>query len=113
MESLVEESVKEGAEIVTGGKRVHNNGFFCSPTVLKNISPKMWVASEEVFGPIAPVIVVEDDNNAMKIANDTKYGLGASIWTQDLDKAEKLSRAIEMEVSQIVDLEGNYLDMEC
>lgn len=95
MESLVEESVKEGAEIVTGGKRVHNNGFFCSPTVLKNISPKMRVASEEVFGPIAPVIVVEDDNNAMKIADNTKYGLGASIWTQDLDKAEKLSRAIE------------------
>ena len=55
----------------------------------------MRIASEEVFGPIAPVIVAEDENEAMKIANDSKYGLGASIWTQDLDKAERMSRAVE------------------
>ena len=55
----------------------------------------MNIATEEVFGPIAPIITVEDENEAMKIANDSKYGLGASIWTQDLDKAEKLSRAVE------------------
>ena len=55
----------------------------------------MRIASEEVFGPIAPVIVSEDENEAMKIANDSKYGLGASIWTQDLDKAERMSRAVE------------------
>jgi succinyl-CoA reductase len=52
-------------------------------------------ASEEVFGPIAPVITVDNEEDAMKIANDSKYGLGASIWTQDLDKADKLSRAIQ------------------
>lgn len=95
MESLVTESVKEGAEVMTGGKRVNSKGFFYRPTIVKNVSPSMRIASEEVFGPIAPVIVVEDENEAMNTANSSKYGLGASIWTQDLDKAEKLSRAIE------------------
>ena len=95
MESLVAESVKEGAELLTGGDRMNSKGFFYLPTVLKNVSPSMRIASEEVFGPIAPVIVAEDENKAMKIANDSKYGLGASIWTQDLDKAERMSRSVE------------------
>ena len=55
----------------------------------------MRIASEEVFGPIAPVIIAEDEKEAMKVANDSKYGLGASIWTQDLDKAERMSRIVE------------------
>jgi acyl-CoA reductase-like NAD-dependent aldehyde dehydrogenase len=95
MESLVAESVRDGAELLTGGERLNSKGFFYPPTVLKNVSPSMRIAREEVFGPIAPVIVSEDETEAMKIANDSKYGLGASIWTQDLDKAERLSRAVE------------------
>jgi succinate-semialdehyde dehydrogenase/glutarate-semialdehyde dehydrogenase/succinyl-CoA reductase len=95
MESLVAESVRAGAELLTGGERLNSKGFFYPPTVLKNVSPSMRIAREEVFGPIAPVIVSEDETEAMKIANDSKYGLGASIWTQDLDKAERLSRAVE------------------
>ena len=95
MESLVAQSVKEGAELLTGGERTGSKGFFYPPTVLKNVSPNMRIASEEVFGPIAPIIIAEDEKEAMKVANDSKYGLGASIWTQDLDKAERMSRAIE------------------
>jgi succinate-semialdehyde dehydrogenase/glutarate-semialdehyde dehydrogenase/succinyl-CoA reductase len=95
MESLVAQSVEKGAELLTGGERTYSKGFFYPPTVLKNVSPSMRVASEEVFGPIAPVIIAEDEKEAMKIANDSKYGLGASIWTQDLDKAERMSRAVE------------------
>ncbi len=95
MESLVAQSVEEGAELLTGGERTDNKGFFYPPTVLKNVSPSMRIASEEVFGPIAPVIIAEDEKEAMKVANDSKYGLGASIWTQDLDKAERMSRAVE------------------
>jgi acyl-CoA reductase-like NAD-dependent aldehyde dehydrogenase len=95
MESLVAESVRAGAELLTGGERLNSKGFFYPPTVLKNVSPSMRIAREEVFGPIAPVIVSEDETEAMKIANDSKYGLGASIWTQDLDKAERLSRVVE------------------
>ena len=95
MESLVAQSVEEGAELLTGGERTDSKGFFYPPTVLKNVSPRMRIASEEVFGPIAPVIIAEDEKEAMKVANDSKYGLGASIWTQDLDKAERMSRAVE------------------
>jgi len=95
IESLVAKSVRQGAEVVTGGERTNNRGFFYRPTIMKNVSPKMDIATEEVFGPLAPVITVENEKDAMKIANDSKYGLGASIWTQDLEKAEMLARAIE------------------
>ena len=95
IESLVAKSVKQGAEVVTGGERTNSKGFFYRPTIMKNVSPKMDIATEEVFGPLAPVITVENEKDAMKIANDSKYGLGASIWTQDLEKADMLSRAIE------------------
>ncbi|HEY7108917.1 MAG TPA: NAD-dependent succinate-semialdehyde dehydrogenase [Nitrososphaeraceae archaeon] len=95
IESLVAKSVKQGAEVVTGGERTNSKGFFYRPTIMKNVSSKMDIATEEVFGPLAPVITVENEKDAMKIANDSKYGLGASIWTQDLEKADMLSRAIE------------------
>lgn len=95
IESLVAKSVRQGAEIMTGGERTNSRGFFYRPTILKNVSPNMDIATEEVFGPLAPVITVENEKDAMKIANDSKYGLGASIWTQDLEKAEMLSRTIE------------------
>lgn len=95
IESIVSKSIKEGAEVATGGERPNSKGFFYRPTIMKKVSPKMEVASEEVFGPIAPVITVEEEKDAIKVANNSKYGLGGSIWTQDLEKAEKLSRSIE------------------
>ena len=95
IESLVAKSVRQGAEVMTGGERTNSKGFFYRPTIMKNVSPKMDIATEEVFGPLAPVITVENEKDAMKIANDSKYGLGASIWTQDLEKAEMLSRTID------------------
>ena len=95
IENIVSKSIKEGAEVATGGERSNSNGFFYRPTIMKKVSPRMEVASEEVFGPIAPVITVEEEKDAIKVANNSKYGLGASIWTQDLEKAEKLSRSIE------------------
>jgi acyl-CoA reductase-like NAD-dependent aldehyde dehydrogenase len=94
IEDLVTDSVKEGAELLTGGVRKGGKGYFYTPTVLKKVSPKMRIAREEVFGPVAPIIVAQDDKEALKLANDTPYGLGASLWTQDLDKADKLSREI-------------------
>jgi acyl-CoA reductase-like NAD-dependent aldehyde dehydrogenase len=96
MESQVKDSVKEGAEVLIGGERIDTRkGYFYIPTVLKNVTSKMNIAQEEVFGPVAPIIVAADEVEAIKLANDSEYGLGASIWTQDLDKAERLSNSIE------------------
>jgi acyl-CoA reductase-like NAD-dependent aldehyde dehydrogenase len=95
IDSQVKESVKEGAEILTGGEQIGKKGYFYRPTVLKKVTPKMFIAQEEVFGPVAPIIIAADEVEAMKFANDSEYGLGASIWTQDLDKAERFSRLVE------------------
>jgi succinate-semialdehyde dehydrogenase/glutarate-semialdehyde dehydrogenase/succinyl-CoA reductase len=94
IDSQVKDSVKEGAEILTGGEQIGSKGYFYKPTILKNVSTNMRVAQEEVFGPAAAIIVAEDEMEAVRLANDSQYGLGASIWTQDLDKAENLSREI-------------------
>jgi succinate-semialdehyde dehydrogenase/glutarate-semialdehyde dehydrogenase/succinyl-CoA reductase len=95
IDSQVKESVKEGAEVLTGGEQIGRKGYFYRPTVLKKVNPKMQIAQEEVFGPVAPIIVAGDDVESVEIANDSEYGLGASIWTQDLDKAERLSNSVE------------------
>lgn len=95
MESVVEDSVRKGGEVLTGGERVRSKGSFYKPTLLRKVAHDMLVLHEEVFGPIAPISIVENELEAIKLSNDSKFGLGASIWTQDLDKAEKLSRSIE------------------
>jgi acyl-CoA reductase-like NAD-dependent aldehyde dehydrogenase len=95
MEGIVNRTMKSGAELLTGGKRFNGKGYFFKPTIFKNVSPEMEIAQEEVFGPVAPIITANDEKQALAIANDSKFGLGASIWTQDLEKAEKLSSMIE------------------
>lgn len=71
MQGIVNKTVKEGAELLTGGKRIKDKGFFFSPTILKNVLPHMEIAQEEVFGPVAPIITANDEKEAIKIANDT------------------------------------------
>jgi succinate-semialdehyde dehydrogenase/glutarate-semialdehyde dehydrogenase/succinyl-CoA reductase len=95
IDELVTDAVKNGAEVLTGGKRIKDKGYFYSPTIITKISPKMRMTQEETFGPVAPITVVNSEMEAIKIANDSKFGLGASVWTQDLVKAEKLSRLVE------------------
>jgi acyl-CoA reductase-like NAD-dependent aldehyde dehydrogenase len=96
IEGIVKRSTKEGAELLTGGERIEGRkGYFYRPTILDNVTPIMEVTQEEVFGPVAPIILAEDEKEAVKIANDSKFGLGASIWTQNLEKAEELSSMVE------------------
>ncbi|NIP62588.1 MAG: aldehyde dehydrogenase family protein [Nitrosopumilaceae archaeon] len=92
---IVEDAKSKGAEVLLGGARIDRKGYFYEPTILKNISPEMRIAKEETFGPVAPISIVEDEKEALERANDSEFGLGASIWTEDLIKAEKLSRQIE------------------
>jgi len=76
-----------GARVIAGGNR--ENAFF-QPTLLIDVKPGMPVFDEEVFGPVAPVIIARDTTEAISLANQTKFGLGVSLFTNDLEKAENL-----------------------
>jgi succinate-semialdehyde dehydrogenase/glutarate-semialdehyde dehydrogenase len=91
----VQNSVKAGAKILTGGKRLERKGFYYPPTVISNVKKGMPAYSEELFGPVAIFIKAVDANDAVRIANDTDFGLGASIWTNDIENAKKLATAID------------------
>jgi succinate-semialdehyde dehydrogenase/glutarate-semialdehyde dehydrogenase/succinyl-CoA reductase len=93
--SMVEDAKKKGAQILTGGNQIGNKGYFYKPTVLTGLTPEMRIFNEETFGPIAPVTIFDDEKDAIRMANDSEYGLGASIWTDNLKKAEQLSKQIE------------------
>jgi succinate-semialdehyde dehydrogenase/glutarate-semialdehyde dehydrogenase len=88
-------SVRKGARLLTGGQRLRRSGWFYSPTVLANVRPGMPAYDEEIFGPVASVIVARDGDDALRIANDSVFGLGASIWTGDTDRAQDLAAHIE------------------
>lgn len=92
---MVDDARRHGADILLGGSRLERRGFFYEPTILCGVTQDMRVAREEVFGPVAPITAVEDEDEAVRLANDTEFGLGASVWTRDLAKAEELSRRIE------------------
>ncbi len=92
---IVEDAKEKGAEILLGGSKIEGNGNFYQPTILTNVKPNMRIAREETFGPVAPITVVENESEAIRLANDIEFGLGASIWTKDLEKADKMSRRIE------------------
>ena len=95
IERQVNESVEKGAQVLYGGKRFGDKGYFYMPTVLGSVVKGMPVYDEEVFGPIAPIIIVKDEMQALKIANDTPFGLGSTIYTKDIEKAKILALKIE------------------
>ena len=92
---IVKDAKEKGAEILLGGDEMDGKGFFYKPTILRNVKPDMRIAQEETFGPVAPITIVENESEAVKFANESEFGLGASIWTKDLAKADKMSRRIE------------------
>jgi succinate-semialdehyde dehydrogenase/glutarate-semialdehyde dehydrogenase len=103
LDRQVRASVRKGARLLTGGRRLPGDGFFYQPTVLADVRPGMPAYSEEVFGPVASVIVAKDATDAVRIANDSRFGLGANVWTRDLQKAETLAKRIEAGVVYIND----------
>lgn len=95
LENQVNDALAKGAKLLTGGKRVASKGYFYEPTVITNTTPAMKVLTEEVFGPVAPIIVAKDEVEAIKIANSSEFGLGGSVWTRDIDRGERVAREIE------------------
>jgi len=91
----VEESVRRGARLLLGGTLPEGPGFFYAPTVLAAVEQGMPAFDEEVFGPVAAVIRVKDESQAVRVANASRYGLGASVWTADSAQGERLARDLE------------------
>ncbi|MCA1647970.1 MAG: NAD-dependent succinate-semialdehyde dehydrogenase [Chloroflexi bacterium] len=91
----VEKSVAAGAKMVVGGNAVKGKGFFYAPTVLDGVTEEMAAFREETFGPVAAVIRARDPQDAVRLANDTEYGLGAALWTRNTERAKELAREIE------------------
>ncbi|HKZ62486.1 MAG TPA: aldehyde dehydrogenase family protein, partial [Nitrososphaera sp.] len=91
----VEDARVKGGRVLTGGQPVKRDGFFYEPTIITNVNHEMDVLREEVFGPAAPVIVVNNDEEAIMEANNSEFGLGASIWTNNIERGIKLARQIE------------------
>jgi acyl-CoA reductase-like NAD-dependent aldehyde dehydrogenase len=95
IEAQVNDAVGKGAVILTGGKRLERKGYFYKPTVLSDIKSNMKVLTEEVFGPVAPIIVVNNEEEAIRVANNSEYGLGASVWTSNEEKGLEMAKKIE------------------
>ncbi|HKX81259.1 MAG TPA: aldehyde dehydrogenase family protein, partial [Nitrososphaera sp.] len=91
----VDDAKHKGARILTGGNAVNRDGFFYEPTIISEVNHDMEVVKEEVFGPAAPIIIVENEQQAMVEANNSEFGLGASIWTNDIERGIQLARQVE------------------
>lgn len=92
---LIDSARAEGATVVTGGKRAGDHGYFVEPTIISDVTPNMRVAREEIFGPVLVATPVADLDELAALANDTVYGLSASIWTRDISTAYRLARKIK------------------
>ena len=92
LHNQVEKSIENGAEVLTGGKLPKEKGYFYPATVLANVKPGQPAYDEELFGPVASLIKAKDNEDAMRIANDSRFGLGGGIFSKDEDKAFQLAQ---------------------
>jgi succinate-semialdehyde dehydrogenase/glutarate-semialdehyde dehydrogenase len=92
---LVTDAVARGARVLTGGAPLDGAGYFYRPTVLGRVPTDSRVLTEEIFGPVAPVVAFETDEEALAAANRTEYGLVAYLFTRDLDRALRVAEALE------------------
>src|SRR5699024_5900671 len=103
--NYIEIGKKEGAVIAAGGNRLtgpeYTNGYFVEPTIFTEVKPSMQIAQEEIFGPVLCVIPFDDEEEALRLANNTPYGLAAGIFTTDGAKAERMANNIRAGVTWI------------
>jgi acyl-CoA reductase-like NAD-dependent aldehyde dehydrogenase len=112
VERHVKDAVERGARVLVGGGRRDENGHFFEPTVLVDVDHSMACMREETFGPTVPIMKVRDAEEAVRLANDSPYGLQASVWTKDSSKGERLARRIEAGAVTVNDAQVNYVALE-
>ncbi|MBR0554576.1 NAD-dependent succinate-semialdehyde dehydrogenase [Ciceribacter sp. L1K23] len=95
IDRLVSDAMASGARAVTGGKPLGQDGYFYPPTVLENVPADAAIAREEIFGPVAPVYKFESDDDAVRLANETEYGLAAYVYSRDLKRALQIGKRLE------------------
>jgi acyl-CoA reductase-like NAD-dependent aldehyde dehydrogenase len=95
--NYIQKGIDEGAKVVTGGvgrPEGLDKGYYVKPTVFSNVSNEMTIAREEIFGPVLSIIPYQDEEDAVRIANDTPYGLAGGVWSGDPERAKKVARRI-------------------
>ena len=95
VEALIADAVGKGAEIICGGQRHALGGTFYQPTILRDVDATMRITREEIFGPVAALCRFRDEDEAVRIANDTEYGLAAYFYTRDIGRVWRVSEALE------------------
>ncbi|MEI6447854.1 MAG: aldehyde dehydrogenase family protein [Actinomycetes bacterium] len=112
VESHVNDAVAKGAKVLTGGKAHRDGGRFFDPTVLVDVDHTMTCMTEETFGPTLPIMKVDSIDEAIRLANDSQYGLQASVFSKDTSKAEAVARRIEAGAVCVNDCQINYTALE-
>ena len=112
LEDHVRDAVEKGAKVEVGGRRREGPGRFFAPTVLTNVDHSMKVMSDETFGPTLPIMRVESAEEAIRLANDSNYGLDSSVFAGDPARGEQVARRIEAGASVVNDALANYFAME-
>jgi acyl-CoA reductase-like NAD-dependent aldehyde dehydrogenase len=112
---LVDDAIENGAKRLTGGpvKVEGMKGTFIAPTILTGVNHEMRIMREEIFGPVLPVMTVDSEEEAIRLANDSQFGLGASIWTKDREKGERMAHQIESGMVWINDHSFSHGACQC
>ena len=108
----VRDAVDKGAKVLTGGHPATGPGRFYEPTVLVDVDHSMKIMRDETFGPTLPIMKISDAEQGVQLANDSSYGLQASVWTQDVERGESLARRIQAGVVCVNDAQVNYTALE-
>lgn len=105
------QALADGANLLTGGKRIREEtgGFYMAPTVFEGVTPQMALAKEEVFGPVLGIMAFEDDDEAIRLANGTDYGLASGVWTSNLSRAHRMIRSIRAGIVHVNTYGGSDL----
>lgn len=109
IELQIEDAVEKGAKLICGGKR-ENDSMYFPPTIITNINETMDIYNQETFGPLIPVIKFSDEKEVIKLSNNTEFGLSASVWSKDLERADRVARKLKVgnvSINNVMITEGN------